>query len=196
MRRRRVNALQALARRFKDASPRERVGLAFIAALVALALASSTFDWAMRARIAAGEAASSRAQIAAVQERIGLASFQEEVALAAGKAWRSSVVDASEPLARVQATTALESLAAGAGLANVNVEAVTGGDATPRARVGIIGLTLRADFNWAGYLAFLRALGASDLSFVVDSIEVSGDLGSGQSLAMSAHVPFIREAPP
>lgn len=195
MRRRRMNALENLARRFKDASPRERAGLAFVTALVALALASSSFDWAMRARVAAGEAAHERAQVAAVQEHIGLANFQEEVALAAGKVWRSSVVDASEPLARVQATTSLESLAAGAGLANVSVEAAAAGEETPLASVGVIGLTLRADFSWAGYLAFLRALEASDLSFVVDSVEVSGDLGSGKTLVIVAHVPFIHENP-
>lgn len=190
-----MSALQTLVRRFKDASPRERAGLAFVAALIALALASSTFDWAMRARNAAGEAASSREQIAAVQGHIGLADFQEEVALAAGKVWRSSVVDASEPLARVQAATALEALAVGAGLSNVSVEAVARSEETPRASVGIIGLTLRADFNWAGYLAFLRALETADLSFVVDSVEVSGEFGSAQSLTMSTHVPFIHEAP-
>lgn len=191
-----MSTLETLSRRFKDASPRERAGLAFVAALIALALASSSFDWAMRARVAAGEAARERAQIAAVQERIGLANFQEEVALAAGKVWRSSVVDASEPLARVQATTALELLAVGAGLASVSVEATASAEETPQASVGIIGLTLRADFSWAGYLAFLRALEASDLSFVVDLVEVTGDLGSGQSLAVAAHVPFIHEAPP
>lgn len=190
-----MSALQTLARRFKDASPRERAGLAFVAALIAMALASSTFDWAMRARVAAGEAASGRAQIVAVQEHVGLADFQEEVALAAGKVWRSSIVDASEPLARVQATTALESLAVGAGLSNVSVEANAGSAEAIRGGVGIIGLTLRADFNWAQYLAFLRALETADLSFVVNSVEVSGDLGGGQSLSVNAHVPFIHEAP-
>lgn len=189
-----MNTVETLARRFTQASPRERAGLAFVASLLTLALASSTFDWTMRESAAASAAAESRARIAAVHERIGLANFQEEVALAAGKVWRWSVVDNSEPLARVQATTALESIATGAGLTNVAVEAVPNSEESPPGAVGVIGVTLRAEFDWTGYLAFLRAIEASDLSFSVDSVEVSGDPGS-QALTVQAHTPFIHEAP-
>lgn len=191
-----MNALQTLMEKVKAATPRERAGVALVAALVSAAFALSMFDWAMRADARARDSAGRHAELSLVQSRIGDQHFQEQVALAAGKIWRWSVNDASESLAAAQASSALEALAAGAGLTNVSVSVVEGETSAEGQGLGVIALTLRADFTWSSYMALLQALEASDLSFTVDTVEVSGGADAARELALQVRAPFIREAPP
>lgn len=187
-----MNELASLLARLKTATPRERTGLALVAVLITVALASSAFDWAMRAQEAAATAHNERVALAAIHERIGEPQFQEQVALATGKVWRWSIVDQSEGLARAQAQSSLEAIAAGAGLANV-VVGVADEPATPAGGLGTISLTLRAQFDWSTYVALLQALEASEFSFSAVSVEVSG--ASTRTLSMRLIAPYIREAP-
>lgn len=191
-----MSALQTFLDKAKAATPRERAGVALVAALVLAALASSAFDWAMQADARAREAAQRRSELSSIQSRIGDQRFQEEVALAAGKVWRWSVTDASESLAAAQASSMLEALAAGAGLSNVSVSAAEAGEGGEGEGLGAIELTLRADFDWAAYMALLQALEASELSLVVDAAEVEGGADAPRSLTVQVRISLIREAEP
>lgn len=191
-----MSALQTLLDKAKAATPRERAGVALVAALVLSVLASSTFDWAMQADAQAREAAQRHTELSSVQSRIGDQRFQEEVALAAGKVWRWSVTDASESLAAAQASSTLEALAAGVGLSNVSVSAAEAGAGGEGEGLGAIRLTLRADFDWAAYMALLQALEASELSLVVDATEMAGGADAPRTLMVQVRIPLIREAEP
>lgn len=191
-----MSALQALLDKAKAATGRERAGVALVAVLVSSALASSAFDWAMQADARAREAAARHTELSSVQSRIGDQGFQEEVALAAGKVWRWSVADASQSLAAAQASSTLEGLAAGAGLSNVSVSAAEAGEGGEGEGFGAIGLTLRADFDWAAYMALLQALEASELSLVVEATEVTGGTDAPRTLTVQVRIPLIREAAP
>jgi hypothetical protein len=191
-----MNALAPLLERMRAATPRERAGLALIAALAALALASTTFDWAVNVDAAAQDAARARAELTAVHDRIGDEALQQEAALAAGNVWRWSVVDGSENLAQAQAASALEALALGAGLSNVSVSPGSEAPAAAEGPVTAIVLSLRADFSWGSYLALLRALEASELSFGVDAVQVESGGEVAPVLSMSVRAPFIQDAPP
>ncbi len=190
-----MNALTGLAARLRTATPRERMGLSLLAALAAIFMDFSTFEWAMSAGARAEAAALSRASAEAVAARAGEREFQEQVALAAGKVWRWSVVEQSAGVARAQATSALEALALGAGLANVAVAAEIGDEPAP-GEVGALVLTLNADFEWGSFVGFLRTLEVSEISYNVEAVAVTPAAERPASFEMRLRTPFLHEAPP
>jgi hypothetical protein len=190
-----MNPLAGLAARLQAATPRERMGLSLLAALAAIFMAFSAFEWAMNSGARAEAAALSRARAEAIAANAGERAFQEQVALAAGKVWRWSVVEQSAGVARAQASGALEALALGAGLGNVAVAAQTGDEPAP-GEIGALTLTLNADFEWGSFVGFLRTLEASEISFSVEAVEVTPAADRPATFEMRLRTPFLHEAPP
>jgi hypothetical protein len=185
-----MNAIHKLAKRLSSTTPRERAGLALLAALAASMAAISLFDWALVSRSRAESAASQLADMEAANARVAERDFQQNVGLAVSKVRDWSLVELSVGVAQAQGVAQLEALATSAGLTEVNVVAGEVVEPEPGG-VGALSFELRARFDWSGFVAMLRAIEASETSVTVDAINVEAD----ESLNLRLTAAYLREGP-
>lgn len=162
--------LQAIAK----ASPRERAGLAVLAALAAITLAVYAWDWAGNTATRADETAQAAADADAVQASLGDASFRQALAARANdvQSW-SRTGGAFE---REEMLAELEGLTAQAGLNDASVALLEETEST--GRVHAVNASISADFEWASFQALLEAFETNELSFAVTSVDVSEEGGA------------------
>jgi hypothetical protein len=177
---------RALTAKLEAATPRERAGLAVLAAIAALTAAVYGMEWASANVAAASTAAQTARDLEARQTLFADEAYRGRVAESAGDVWRWSRT--ADTFAGEEMLAEVEALTAQAGFNNARVTA--GEQSEARGRVSTLAIAVSADFDWNSFLAFLEAIEGSELSFVVQSIDVSEEEGA-QRLALVLAVPLI-----
>lgn len=179
-------AARAFATKFSETTPRERAGVAVLAAIAALTAVVYAVDWAGGSAREAAEATQSASDAAALESAFGDEGYRRILASEAGKVWRWSRI--ADAFAGEEVVTELEALAMQAGFGDPRVDLVE--QAPPRGRVGALEASISADFDWGAFLAFLEALESSELSFALRSIDVSEAEGA-QRMTLVVSAPVI-----
>lgn len=177
---------RALTAKLNAATPRERAGLAVLAAIAALTAAVYAMEWASTSAVAALSAAQTAADQETRRTVFADESYRSRIAEDAGNVWRWSRT--SDTFAGEEILAEVEALTAQAGFNDARVTAGEQGEA--RGRVAPLSIAVSADFDWTSFLAFLEAIEGSELSFAVQSIDVSEEEGA-QRLALVLSVPLI-----
>lgn len=187
-----ADALRDVTAKLNATTPRERAGIAMLAAIAAVTGAVYAMDWAGSSAEAAATATQRAGESAAVLSAFGNEAYRQRLASAAGDAWRWS--QANDAFAGETVLAELDSMCQQAGLNDARVALVE--QPASQGQVGAIEVSINAEFDWAGLLAFLEALEGSELNYAVRSIDVAEDSGV-QRIALAVSVPTINaEATP
>ena len=181
-------ALRPIASRLNALTPRERGGLAMLAAILTVTAAVYAADWAgtraTAADIAAQAAANAQALRASFDDEAYVRRLSEETA----NVWRSARIE--DPLADDEMLAEIEALCAQAGLSDVQVALIEG---ERQGLVSTADVSINAGFDWTALLALLETIEYSETSISVRSIEVTGEEGA-QELLLIVSVPLIDES--
>lgn len=187
-----ADAVRSFAMKLGATTPRERAGIALLAAIGAITAAVYAVDWANGRAEAAATATQTAAEASVLQSAFEDEGYRRLLASESGKAWRSA--RAADTFASEEVLTELEALTQQAGFADPRVALVE--QPAQRGRVGVIEASISADFDWGSFLALLEAFEASELSYSVRSIDVSeGDGVQGMALIVAVPVIATGEAP-
>jgi hypothetical protein len=167
-------------------SPRERAMAAAFLATIAAYAAVSAFDWSVRVRDEAAQAATDLA--IAEQERAQLASgVTQELVDRQMQRLRSFAFTAQTlSIARVAAQSRLEQLATEAGILNVRVtpDSEIVGEGDVRAQT----FTLQGSFDWTSFLVLITSLASSPESLTVLGVSVDHSTAPSFRLVVQALV--------
>lgn len=172
--------------KLRGATPRERAGLALLAALLACTAAVYAMDWAATSARDATSTARRSTDSSTVLATLQDAGYRQQLQTESAKVWRWS--RAGDDFAGEETMAELESLCAQAGLNDPAVELVE--QAQTRGRVGAIEASITASFDWTSFLALLDAISEADLSIAVRSVDVADEEGA-QRLTLVVSVPVI-----
>jgi len=186
-----ADAARAFTAKLNETTPRERAGLAMLAAIAAITALVYALDWAGRSAQAAEAATQSAADNAALQAAFTDEGQRRALASDAGDVWRWS--RRADAFASEEVLGEIENLVLQAGFSDARVTLLEAPAA--RGQVGAIEASVQASFDWASFLALLEALETAELSVSVRSIDVSENEGA-QSLAMVFSVPAIESDEP
>lgn len=164
-----ADSIRAIAAKFTGATPRERAGMAALAAVAAVTTVVYTIDWANARAQAAVTATQAAADAAALEAVFSDEGYRRVLASETGKVWRWS--RSADALAGEEVVTELEALSMQAGFGDPRVALAE--QTTASGRVGALQASISADFDWGAFIALLRELESSELSYVVRSIDVS-----------------------
>jgi hypothetical protein len=181
-----IAAARAFAMKLSQTTPRERAGLAALAAIGALTAVVYAVGWAGASAQAAATAAQAAADGAVLQANFQDEAYRQQLAAGANRVWRWS--RASDTLVGDEIATELEALCLQAGFIEPRITLLE--QAPSSGRVGALEASVSAVFDWASLLALLEAFEAADLSFTVRSIDVADEDG-GQHLTLVVAVPII-----
>lgn len=187
-----ASAARMFATKWHDSTPRERAGLAVLAAIVALTALFYAVDWAGAradaARVATQTAADRQALLTGFQDE----RYRLQLSTGADQVWRWS--RAADPLAIEEVLAELESLTAQAGFGETNIALIETAE-DQRGQVNPLLASISADFDWASFIGLLEAIEGSELSIAVRSVDVS-ETGEGQRVTITVAAPLIttREA--
>jgi hypothetical protein len=184
-----ASTAQAIARKLGEATPRERAGLGFLAAVVALTAGFYALEWASASSREAARATAQFAEREAMLSVFSNDAFRNRLALGVGSAWRSGL--AADELASEEMLLELEAYAQQAGFADVQVALLEPIGA--QGRVGLQPASLSATFDWAAMIALLEALESAERSYGVQSIDVVEEDGA-QRLSLAIGVPVLHES--
>lgn len=185
-----ADAARAFAQKINAATPRERAALALLAAIAAITAAVYAVDWAGQRASAAASALQTSSETATLQATFEDEGYRRVLASESGKMWR--LARTADAFAVEEVVTELEALCMQAGFGEPRVALV---DQTQmRGRVGVLDASITADFSWGAFLALLESFEASELSFVVRSIDVSEGDGGQQRMTLVVGVPVIEGA--
>ncbi len=180
--------------RLQAATPRERAGMAAVLALAMVAGAVLAFDGVIEAQQRAEEAAE-RLVVAETRRTLETeVGYRDAVGVATGNVWHWSIVQESEGVARAEAVSRVEALASEAGLgdASIELEDARAGD-TP-GLVTPIFLTMTASFDWGSFGVLLEALRSSDLSLIVESVQIERSEDASPQMTLRLRLPFLHDA--
>ncbi|MFO0202587.1 MAG: hypothetical protein ACK528_05595 [Alphaproteobacteria bacterium] len=182
--------LDFVASKFAALTPRERAGLAMVAAAALLVTAWHAAAWAERSAASAVVASQTASNAESIRALFENEDYVRRLSDDASKVWRWSRV--ADDVAAEEMLAQIESLSAQAGFNNVQVALADG--ARSGERVGTLNFVLEADFDWAALLALLEAIEFSETSIFIRSVEVD-ETEVGQRIAMVLFVPIISEGP-
>jgi hypothetical protein len=167
-------------------SPRERAGLAILAAAASISLALSAHDAATHITRDAAELRRAAGEALAARARAEDGAYQADLKANADRAMALTIREASEGVGRARAVSIVRALALEAGFGNV---VVAPGQVQ---REGTVSVTLSADFTWTSLAAFLEALGNSDVAFGVEAIAVQPASDDTKTMEMTLRAAFVR----
>lgn len=184
-----ASTVQAIARTVSGSTPRERAGLALLAAVAAVTAAFYALEWASASGREAARATQQAAERATLLSVFSNEEFRNRVALSVGNAWRSGL--AADELSREEMLMELETYAQQAGFSDVQVTLLesSGGEG----RVTLQPVTISAAFDWGSMIALLEAMESTERSYAVQSIDVVGEEGA-QQLTLVVALPLLRES--
>lgn len=181
-----AGALRIFTTKLSESTPRERAGLASLAAIAALTAVVYAVEWANTSAQEAVAATQSATEAATLESAFGDEGYRRLLASETGKVWRWS--RSADAFAGEEVVTELEALCAQAGLGEVRVALV---ETEPQqGRAGTLDASIIAGFDWGSFLALLEAFETADLSFAVRSVDVSEDAGA-QHMTLIVSVPVI-----
>lgn len=169
-------------------SPRERAGLAALAALFAIYAAITMWDRAINASLEAQDAAARLAIVEAQHARLSAPEYQTRIAADARRVSRWTMTAASETAEQAQAVAMIEELALTARLDNASVAALE--SEASAAEINAVLVRLDAAFEWQRFILLLEALRDSETSIAIRSLEVDP---AGATLSAVFAAPFARE---
>ena len=181
-----TNAVSTFAAKLNRTTPRERAGLAMLAAIAAITVAVYAIDWAGQSARAAATATQTAADSEALSSIFADDMQRHRLAVASGDVWRSS--RRADAFASEEIMTEIESLCMEAGFNDPRVALVQSPPA--RGQVGAVDVSVTSEFDWRAFLSLLEGLRDSELSISVQSIDVNETDGA-QSLAIVLSVPVI-----
>lgn len=181
-----ASALRSFTTKLSTTTPRERAGIAALAAIAAITAAVYAMDWAGARSEAAATATQRAAESESVLSAFGNETYRQRIATASGDAWRWS--QANDAFAGETVLAELDSMCQQAGFSDPRVALVE--QPAARGQVGAIEVSINAEFSWASLLAFLEALEGSELNYSIRSIDVAEDSGV-QRIALAVSAPTI-----
>lgn len=181
-----IAAARDFAMKLSQTTPRERAGLAALAAIGALTAVVYAVDWASTSAQAAATATQAAADSLVLQTNFQDEGYRQQLASGASRVWRWS--RPSDTLVGDEISTELEALCLQAGFVEPRVTLLDH-ESSP-ARVNTLEASISAAFEWTNFLALLEAFESADLSFTVRSIDVSDEDGA-QHLTLVVAVPII-----
>lgn len=181
-----AEVVRAIHAKWEATTPRERAGIALLAAVLFLTAAVYAMDWAGGAARSAEVATQRSADASAVLSSLQDGAYRQHLQDDAGRIWRWS--RSGDAFAGEETLAELESLCAEVGIGDAELALV---EQTPSdGQVGVIEASISASFNWGTFIALLNALGEADLSIDVRSIDVTDDEGA-QRMTLVVGVPII-----
>ncbi len=162
-------------------SPRERAALAVLAAIIMIAGAAMSFDWAERTRLSAEEARLARYDSSAAGQARG------DIQAALARARAMSVRAPTAPLAAVRAETLAADAAARAGFEASDIVVAPLDGAADGA--GAMRLSVEGPFEWRSMIAFVDLLSRAPVSFA----PIAAELRDGAQFRFEALAPFERD---
>jgi hypothetical protein len=181
-----ADAVRTFAAKLSGTTPRERAGLAMLAAIAALTAAVYAADWAGQSARAAATATQTASDSEALRSVFADDTQRRRLAVASGDVWRAS--RRADAFATEEILTEIELLCMQSGFGDPRVALV---QSTPsRGQVGAVDVSVTTDFDWRAFLSLLEALEGAELSISVRSIDVS-EVEGAQSLALVVSVPVI-----
>jgi hypothetical protein len=181
-----ADAARAFAQKMNAATPRERAGLALLAAIAAITAVVYAVDWAGHRADAAASALQAASETETLQTTFADEGYRRVLASESGKMWR--LARTADAFAAEEVVTELEALCLQAGFGEPRVALVE--QTTMRGRAGMLEASISADFDWSAFLALLESLQSSELSFSVRSIDVAEGEGQ-QRMTLVVAVPVI-----
>lgn len=181
-----AESARTVVTKLREATPRERAGLAVLAALLTCTAAVYAMDWAASSAEAAASAAQRSADAVATLSALEGAGYRQQLETDSAKVWRWSRV--ADDFAGEETLAELEAMAAQAGFGDAVVALVE--QPPPQDRVATIEASISGSFDWGSFLGLLEAVGDSDLSIVVRSVDVS-DEADAQRMTVVLSVPVI-----
>ncbi len=183
-----ASTVQAIARTVSGSTPRERAGLALLAAVAAVTAAFYALEWASASGRGAARVTQQAAERATMLSVFSNEEFRNRVALSVGNAWRSGL--AADELSGEEMLMELETYAQQAGFSDVQITLLepSGGEG----RVTLQPVAISAAFDWGSMIALLETLESTERSYAVQSIDVVGEEGA-QQLTLVVAVPLLRE---
>lgn len=181
-----ADALRDLTVKLNATTPRERAGIAALAAIAAVTGAVYAMDWAATRADAAASATQRAGESEAVLSAFGNETYRQRLASSAGDAWRWS--QANDAFAGETVLAELDALCQQAGFNDARVALIE--QPAAQRQVGAIAVSINAEFDWAGLLAFLEALEGAELNYTIRSIDVAEEEGA-QRIALAVSVPTI-----
>lgn len=184
-----MSLMQSISARFAKTTPRERAGMALMAALAALTMAIYALEWADQSAVKAEEATQAAADAAATQASLGDATFRQAISARAGnvRSWSRT----GDDFARDEILAEIEALSLQSGLAEASIAVI---ESAQGARVNAVNASIAADFDWASFLSLLEAFETSELSVTVTSVDVA-ETDAGQRVVLLVSAPLIAEQP-
>lgn len=181
-----VDTFRSVSGKLSGATPRERAGLAALAAIGALTAAIYAMDWAGARSLAADTAAQRAADGEAMLSTLQNAAYRQRLATDSSNVWRWS--QSSDAFAGETVLVELDSLSQQAGFNDAHVALVE--RPASQGQIGAIEASITADFDWASFLAFLEALEGAEFNYAVRSIDVAEE-AEAQRVALIIIVPTI-----
>lgn len=181
-----AGAVRTFTEKLNGSTPRERAGLALLAAIAAITAAVYALDWANSRAAEAAAATQSAAEAATLETAFADDGYRGLLASETGKVWRWS--RNADTIAGEELVMELEALSTQAGFNEPRVALVE--QTATRGRVGALEASITADFAWASFLALLEALETSELSIAVRSVDVSEGSGA-QQMTLVVALPVI-----
>lgn len=187
-----ADALHTVGQKLSAATPRERAGIALLAAIAAITAVVYAVDWANTSARAAETAMQASADAATLEAAFADEGYRRLLASETGKVWRWS--RSADAFAGEEVLTELEALAVQSGFGDVRTALV---ESEPqRGRASALYASIDASFDWASFLNLLEAFEAAELSYTVRSIDVSeGDGAQRMTLVVSIPVINGEDAP-
>lgn len=187
-----ADALRTASQKLSAATPRERAGLALLAAIAGITAAIYAVDWANTSSREAEVATQASADAATLEAAFADEGYRRLLATETGKVWRWS--RSADAFAGEEVLTELEALAAQSGFGDVRTALV---ESEPqRGRASALYASIDANFDWSSFLTLLETFEASELSYTVRSIDVSeGDGAQRMTLVVSVPVINGEDAP-
>ncbi len=183
-----ADALRTASQKLSAATPRERAGLALLAAIAAITAAVYAVDWAKTSALRAETATQASADATTLEAAFADDGFRRLLASETGKVFRWSRT--ADAFAGEEVLTELEALAAQSGFGDIRTALV---ESEPqRGRASALHASIDANFDWGSFLTLLEAFEAAELSYVVRSMDISEGDGV-QRMTLVVSVPVINE---
>ena len=181
-----ADTVRNLNAKLRAVTPRERAGLAALAAIGALTAAVYASDWAGTSSLAANTAAQHAADSEATLATLQNAAYRQRLSTESSNVRRWS--QSSDAFAGETVLAELDSLAQQAGLNNAHVALVE--QPAAQGQIGAIEASVTADFDWSSFMAFLESLEGAEANFAVRSIDVAEE-ADAQRIALIVTMPTI-----
>ena len=180
-----ADTVRNLNAKLRAVTPRERAGLAALAAIGALTTAVYAMDWAGTSSLAANTAAQHAADSEATLATLQNAAYRQRLSTESSNVRRWS--QSSDAFAGETVLAELDSLAQQAGLNNAHVALE---QPAAQGQIGAIEASVTADFDWSSFMAFLESLEGAEANFAVRSIDVAEE-ADAQRIALIVTMPTI-----